>query len=76
MRSPEGYRGEKLAPDNLHQEPVEVPGHLPGAANIPWAKAAADAGSFRSLNERRALNEGQGITRDRDVGRGCRPAWP
>src|SRR5436309_7371223 len=47
VRSPEEYRGEKLAPDHLPQEQSQVPGHIPGAANIPWVKASNEAGTFR-----------------------------
>ena len=72
LRSPEEYRGEMLAPDHLPQEQSQVPGHIPGAANIPWSKAAADHGSFRSLDELRGLYEGQGITPDRNVIAYCR----
>jgi thiosulfate/3-mercaptopyruvate sulfurtransferase len=51
VRSPEEFRGEKLAPDHLPQEQAQVPGHIEGAANIPWAKAANDDGTFRSADE-------------------------
>ncbi len=53
MRSPEECRGEKLAPDHLPQEQAQVPGHIPGAANIPWARAANDDGTFKSADELR-----------------------
>jgi thiosulfate/3-mercaptopyruvate sulfurtransferase len=72
VRSPEEYRGEKLAPDHLPQEQSQVPGHIPGAANIPWAKAANDDGTFRSADELRELYEGAGITPDREVIAYCR----
>jgi thiosulfate/3-mercaptopyruvate sulfurtransferase len=72
VRSPEEYRGEKLAPDHLPQEQSQVPGHIPGAANIPWVKAANDDGTFRSADELRALYEGAGITSDQDVIAYCR----
>ncbi len=72
VRSPEEYRGEKLAPDHLPQEQAQVPGHIPGAANIPWAKAANDDGSFRSADELRALYEGAGVTSDAEVIAYCR----
>jgi thiosulfate/3-mercaptopyruvate sulfurtransferase len=72
VRSPEEYRGEKLAPDHLPQEQAQVPGHIPGAANIPWVKAANDDGTFRSADELRALYEGEGITGDREVIAYCR----
>jgi thiosulfate/3-mercaptopyruvate sulfurtransferase len=72
VRSPEEYRGEKLAPDHLPQEQAQVPGHIPGAANIPWSKAANDDGSFRSADELEALYAGAGVTRDRSVIAYCR----
>ena len=72
VRSPEEYRGEKLAPDHLPQEQAQVPGHIPGAANIPWAKAARDDGSFKSADELRELYEGQGISSEREVIAYCR----
>jgi thiosulfate/3-mercaptopyruvate sulfurtransferase len=72
VRSPEEFRGEKLAPDHLPQEQAQVPGHIPGAANIPWAKAANDDGSFKSADELRALYEGAGIASDAEVIAYCR----
>ncbi|HEX9123793.1 MAG TPA: sulfurtransferase [Actinomycetota bacterium] len=72
VRSPEEYRGEKLAPDHLPQEQSQVPGHIPGAANIPWGKAANDDGTFRSADELRALYEAEGITADKEIIAYCR----
>jgi thiosulfate/3-mercaptopyruvate sulfurtransferase len=72
VRSPEEYRGEKLAPDHLPQEQSQVPGHIPGAANIPWVKAANDDGTFKSADELRALYEGAGVTSDAEVIAYCR----
>jgi thiosulfate/3-mercaptopyruvate sulfurtransferase len=72
VRSPEEYRGEKLAPDHLPQEQSQVPGHIAGAANIPWAKAANDDGTFRSADELRELYEADGITADREIIAYCR----
>jgi thiosulfate/3-mercaptopyruvate sulfurtransferase len=72
VRSPEEFRGEKLAPDHLPQEQSQVPGHIAGAANIPWVKAANDDGTFKSADELRALYEAEGITGDRDVIAYCR----
>ena len=72
VRSPEEYRGEKLAPDHLPQEQAQVPGHIPGAANIPWAKAAQDDGTFKSADELRALYAGAGITPEAEVVAYCR----
>jgi len=72
VRSPEEFRGEKLAPDHLPQEQSQVPGHISGAANIPWVKAANDDGTFRSADELRALYEAEGITPDQEVIAYCR----
>jgi len=72
VRSPEEFRGEKLAPDHLPQEQAQVPGHIAGSANIPWVKAANDDGSFKSADELRALYEAEGITADREVIAYCR----
>jgi thiosulfate/3-mercaptopyruvate sulfurtransferase len=72
VRSPEEFRGEKLAPDHLPQEQSQVPGHIPGAANIPWAKAANEDGTFKPADELRALYEAEGITGDREVIAYCR----
>jgi thiosulfate/3-mercaptopyruvate sulfurtransferase len=72
VRSPEEYRGEKLAPDHLPQEQSQVPGHIAGAANIPWVQAANDDGTFKSADELRELYGAQGITGDGEVIAYCR----
>ena len=72
VRSPEEYRGEKLAPDHLPQEQAQVPGHIPGAANIPWSKAVNEDGTFKSADDLKALYEGAGVTPDREVIAYCR----
>jgi thiosulfate/3-mercaptopyruvate sulfurtransferase len=72
VRSPEEYRGELLAPAHLPQEQAQVPGHIPGAANIPWSKAANEDGTFKSADELKALYEGAGVTPDKDVIAYCR----
>ncbi|MGA9160424.1 MAG: sulfurtransferase [Actinomycetota bacterium] len=72
VRSPEEFRGEKLAPDHLPQEQAQVPGHIAGAANIPWAKAANEDGTFKGADELKALYETEGITGDREIIAYCR----
>jgi thiosulfate/3-mercaptopyruvate sulfurtransferase len=72
VRSPEEFRGEKLAPDHLPQEQAQVPGHIAGAANIPWAKAANDDGTFKTADELRDLYAAEGITGDSEVIAYCR----
>jgi thiosulfate/3-mercaptopyruvate sulfurtransferase len=72
VRSPEEYRGEVLAPAHLPQEQAQVPGHIPGARNIPWSKATNDDGTFRSADELADLYQGEGITPDEEVISYCR----
>jgi thiosulfate/3-mercaptopyruvate sulfurtransferase len=72
VRSPAEYTGEVLAPPHLPQEQAQVPGHIPGAANVPWASAAREDGSFRSDEELAALYGGVGVTPDTDVIAYCR----
>jgi thiosulfate/3-mercaptopyruvate sulfurtransferase len=72
VRSPEEFRGEKLAPDHLPQEQAQVPGHIPGAANVPWGKAANEDGTFKSADELVALYGEQGVTPDKEVIAYCR----
>jgi thiosulfate/3-mercaptopyruvate sulfurtransferase len=72
VRSPQEYRGEALAPPHLPQEQAQVPGHIPGAKNIPWVQAANEDGSFRPADELEALYGGEGVTSDRHTIAYCR----
>jgi thiosulfate/3-mercaptopyruvate sulfurtransferase len=72
VRSPEEFRGDLLAPPHLPQEQAQVPGHIPGAANVPWSKAAAEDGTFKSADELKELYGGVGVTGDKPVIAYCR----
>jgi thiosulfate/3-mercaptopyruvate sulfurtransferase len=72
VRSPQEYSGELVAPAHLPQEQAQVPGHIPGAANVPWALAAREDGSFKSDEELRDLYGNVGITPDKLVTAYCR----
>jgi thiosulfate/3-mercaptopyruvate sulfurtransferase len=72
VRSPEEFRGELLAPPHLPQEQAQVPGHIPGASNVTWAKAANENGTFKSADELKELYESEGITPDKDIVTYCR----
>ncbi len=72
VRSPAEYTGEVMAPPHLPQEQAQVPGHIPGAANVPWATAAREDGSFKSDDELTAIYGGAGVTPDTDVIAYCR----
>ena len=62
VRAPEEFDGTLLAPAHLPQEGSQRGGHIPGAANIPWASAVAEDGTFKSVEELREIYEGKGIT--------------
>jgi len=73
VRSPEEYRGEKLAPDHLPQESAQRPGHIPGAANVPWVRAVnPDTGRFLPIDALRRLYADVFVTPDKDVIAYCR----
>ncbi len=73
VRAPAEYSGELLAPANLPQEGAQRGGHIPGAANIPWATAVNEAdGTFKSVEELRDIYGGKGITRDKEIITYCR----
>jgi thiosulfate/3-mercaptopyruvate sulfurtransferase len=72
VRSPEEFRGQLLAPPHLPQEQAQVPGHIPGAANITWSKAVRDDGTFKPADELERLYASEGITKDQDVVVYCR----
>lgn len=72
VRSPEEFKGELLAPPHLPQEQAQVPGHIPGAANVPWGKAANEDGTFKSADELEEIYKTAGITPDKETIAYCR----
>ena len=72
VRSPEEYRGEMMAPAHLPQESAMVAGHIPGATNVPWSRAANEDGTFKPADDLRQLYDQAGLARDRQVIAYCR----
>jgi len=72
VRSPDEFTGKLLAPAHLPQESAQRPGHVPTAANIPWAKAANDDGTFKSDDELRTLYSEAGVDFSKDTIAYCR----
>ncbi len=73
VRSPAEYRGELLHMPDYPQEGALRGGHIPGAANVPWAQAANPDGTFKSPEELRALYmEQHGLKPDDEVVAYCR----
>ena len=61
VRSPAEFSGELAAPAHLPQEGGQIKGHIPGAKNIPWSKAANEDGTFRSNEELAELYKSAGV---------------
>jgi len=61
VRSPDEFSGKLLAPAHLPQEQSQVPGHIPGALNVPWAKVANEDGTFKTEEEIRELYADEGL---------------
>lgn len=72
VRSPQEYSGELTHMPAYPQEGALRGGHIPGARNIPWAKAVAADGTFKPLDELKTLYEGEGVTPDKDIIAYCR----
>ena len=72
VRSPAEYVGELAAPEHLPQERAQRKGHIPGAANIPWAKTVAEDGTFKSDDDLAAIYAGKGVTADKEIIAYCR----
>jgi len=71
VRSPAEFTGEILSPAGL-PETCQRGGHIPGAINIPWGKACADDGTFKTADELRNLYRAAGITGKKPVIAYCR----
>jgi thiosulfate/3-mercaptopyruvate sulfurtransferase len=71
VRSADEFTGKIIAPPGM-TETAQRGGHIPGAANVPWAQAANEDGTFKSLEALKALYEGKGISGKNEVIAYCR----
>ena len=74
VRSPGEYSGELLHMPDYPNEGALRGGHIPGAANIPWARAInPDDGTFKTADELRSIYEGEAkLSEDDEVIAYCR----
>ena len=73
VRSPGEYSGELLSMPDYPQEGAMRGGHIPGAVSVPWKRAANDDGTFRPVEQLRAIyTEEQGLSPGDDVIAYCR----
>lgn len=73
VRSPEEYSGERMHMPDYPNEGALRGGHIPGAVNVPWKRAANDDGTFRSRRELEEIYmDEQGLSPSDDVVAYCR----
>ena len=73
VRSPEEFSGERTTAPAYPEEGALRAGHIPSAQNVPWAKAAAEDGTFKPLDELNLIyREEAGLTDGDSVIAYCR----
>ncbi|WP_268243557.1 sulfurtransferase, partial [Agromyces mediolanus] len=73
VRSPEEYSGERTTAPAYPEEGALRAGHIPTAASVPWARAAASDGTFRSRSELDAIYRDEvGLEDDDEIVAYCR----
>ncbi|MCL4868417.1 MAG: sulfurtransferase [Anaerolineae bacterium] len=73
VRSPQEFRGELLHMPGSPQEGALRGGHIRGAKSVPWSRAVAEDGSFKTADELRAIYEAeQGLNPKNNVIAYCR----
>jgi thiosulfate/3-mercaptopyruvate sulfurtransferase len=73
VRSPQEFSGELLHMPDYPQEGALRGGHIPGARNVPWKRAANDDATFKSVRDLRTIYEDeQGLSPDSSVVAYCR----
>jgi thiosulfate/3-mercaptopyruvate sulfurtransferase len=61
VRSVDEFSGKIIAPPGM-TETAQRAGHIPGAANIPWAQAANEDGTFKSADALASLYGAKGVS--------------
>jgi thiosulfate/3-mercaptopyruvate sulfurtransferase len=73
VRSPQEFRGELLHMPGSPQEGALRGGHIKGAVSVPWSRAVAEDGTFKTADELRGIYEGeQGLSQEKNVIAYCR----
>jgi thiosulfate/3-mercaptopyruvate sulfurtransferase len=72
VRGPKEFTGEVTAPPEYPNEHAQRGGHIPGAANIPWAQAVNEDGTFKSFADLQQLYQAKGIVPAKPVITYCR----
>ncbi len=73
VRSPQEYSGELLHMPGSPQEGALRGGHIRGAVNVPWSRAVAEDGTFKTAAELRQIYESeQGLNAENNIIAYCR----
>jgi len=73
VRSPEEFVGTRTTGPGYPEESALRGGHIPSAQNVPWGKAVAADGTFKPLDELKAIYyDGAGLKDGDDVIAYCR----
>jgi thiosulfate/3-mercaptopyruvate sulfurtransferase len=67
VRSPEEYSGERTTAPAYPDEGALRAGHIPTAQSVPWARAVAEDGTFKSREELDAIYRGEAGLSDGDA---------
>ena len=71
VRSGDEFTGKIIAPPGM-SETAQRAGHIPTAANVPWAQAAREDGTFKSFDDLQKLYQSKGISAADEVITYCR----
>ncbi len=73
VRSEPEYTGERMHMPDYPDEGTLRGGHIPGARNVPWSRAANSDGTFKPADELRAIYEREaGMEAGREIVTYCR----
>ena len=71
VRSVDEFTGKIIAPPGM-SETAQRAGHIPNAANVPWAQAANEDGTFKSADQLQQLYGSKGVSGKDEVIAYCR----
>jgi len=71
VRSVDEFTGKIIAPPGM-SETAQRAGHIPSAANVPWAQAANEDGTFKSADQLQQLYGSKGVNGKDEVIAYCR----
>jgi thiosulfate/3-mercaptopyruvate sulfurtransferase len=71
IRSPDEYTGKIFAPEGVKELSIRA-GHIPGAENVPWATIVNEDGTFKPVEEIRAIYAAKGVDGSQPVVTYCR----